>query len=84
VTASACALARARIDAALDGELGAEACAAIDAHCGTCPACAALVAGLRQTVGLCREAGSAPLPDDVRQRARRRVRQLLAQGRRSG
>ncbi len=77
MTGDACALVRARIDAALDGELDAEACSAIDAHCATCAACAAVVAGLRQTVGLCREAGSAPLPDEVRQRARRRVRELL-------
>ena len=35
------------------------------------------VDGLRETVGLCRQAGSVPLPDDVRQRARARVRQLL-------
>jgi anti-sigma factor RsiW len=84
VTAGTCAVARARIDAALDGELDAAACAAIDAHCATCPACAAVVAGLRETVGLCREAGAAPLPDEVRERARQRVRQLLEQGRRSG
>lgn len=84
MTAEACTLVRARIDAALDGELDAEACAAIDAHCAVCPACAAVVVGLRQTVGLCRKAGSAPLPDDVRERARRQVRQLLERRRRSG
>lgn len=84
MTGGACAVARARINAALDGELDAEACSAIDAHCVTCPACAALVAGLRQTVGLCREAGSAPLPDDVRERARRQVRELLTKNRGPG
>lgn len=37
-----------------DGELAATECLTIDAHCGACPSCAALVAGLGETVGLCR------------------------------
>ena len=81
MTGEACAAARARIDAALDGELDAGACSALDAHCASCPACATVVASLQQMVGLCREAGSAPLPDDVRERARRQMRQLLDRGR---
>ena len=39
--------------------------------------CAGLVNGLRKTVGLCRQAATAPLPDAVRQRARDSVRRLL-------
>lgn len=65
------------ISAYLDGELEATACAAIEAHCATCPRCAPLVEGLRRTVGLCRDAASAPLPEDVRARARESVRRLL-------
>jgi anti-sigma factor RsiW len=65
------------ISAYLDGELQATACAAIEQHCQGCASCAALVDGLRQTVGLCREAGSIALPDAVRQRARNSVRELL-------
>jgi anti-sigma factor RsiW len=61
----------------LDGELDATACDAIDRHCQTCPNCAALVRGLRETVGLCRQAASAPLPDAVRRKALESVRQLL-------
>jgi anti-sigma factor RsiW len=61
----------------LDGELETTACGAIEQHCRECFRCGALVAGLRETVGLCRQAGTAPLPDAVRQRARERVRQLL-------
>ena len=61
----------------LDGELDATACAAIEVHCSTCPHCAPIVEGLRRTVGLCREAGSAPLPDEVRARAREGIRRLL-------
>jgi anti-sigma factor RsiW len=61
----------------LDRELETTACDAIEQHCLECAGCAALVAGLRDTVGLCREAGAAELPDAVRQRARDSVRQLL-------
>lgn len=65
------------ISSYLDGELDATACAAIEAHCATCPHCAPIVEGLRRTIGLCRDAAAAPLPDDVRQRARDSVRRLL-------
>jgi len=67
----------ANISAYLDGELDSTACDAIDAHCRGCSSCAALVNGLRETVGLCREAAAAPLPEAVRQRARDSVRRLL-------
>ena len=61
----------------LDGELGATACDAIERHCRGCSTCAALVQGLRETVGLCRQAATAPLPNAVRRRALESVRQLL-------
>jgi anti-sigma factor RsiW len=67
----------ANISSYLDGELETTACEAIDRHCLECPSCAALVNGLRETVGLCRQAGTVPLPDAVRERARKSVRQLL-------
>jgi anti-sigma factor RsiW len=67
------------ISAYLDRELDATACDAIEQHCRGCASCAALVTGLRETVGLCREAASVPLPDAVRQRARKSVRELLDQ-----
>lgn len=67
----------ANISGYLDGELDRTECDAIERHCQACPDCATLVNGLRQTVGLCRQAGTQPLPDEVRQRARERVRQLL-------
>ena len=74
---TACRAVLTNISNYLDGELDATACAAIERHCIGCPSCAALVSGLRETVGLCRQAGTAPLPDAVRQRARESVRQLL-------
>jgi len=68
----------ANISGYLDGELETTACDAIERHCRECADCAALVKGLRQTVGLCRQAGTAPLPDAVRQRALDSVRRLLS------
>jgi anti-sigma factor RsiW len=57
----------------LAGELDTTACDAIERHCVGCRSCAALVAGLRDTIGLCRQAATTPLPEDVRQRARESV-----------
>ena len=67
------------ISAYLDGELGTAACDAIERHCQHCPSCARGVEGLRETVGLCRQAGLVPLPETVRHRARDRMRLLLDQ-----
>ena len=66
-----------RISAYLDGDLPAPACHEIDAHCRDCPECTTLIDGLRRTIGLCQEAGRAPLPKSVRSRARDSVRRLL-------
>jgi anti-sigma factor RsiW len=73
-----CAAVLARLAAYLDGDLASNDCEALEAHCARCPGCAEIVDGLRQTVGLCREAGRSPLPDAVRQRARASVARLLA------
>jgi anti-sigma factor RsiW len=67
----------ASVSAYLDGDLEAGACEAIETHCRECAGCAEVIAGLRETVGLCRQVGSRPVPDDVRQRAVARVRRLL-------
>jgi anti-sigma factor RsiW len=72
-----CRMVLAGISAYLDGELDAAACEAIEQHGQACARCAALVKGLRDTVGLCRQAASVPLPESVRQRARDSVRRLL-------
>lgn len=69
----------ANISGYLDGELDTTACDAIERHCMACPSCARLVSGLRETVGLCRQAAAVPLPDAVRQKARESVRRLLDQ-----
>ena len=72
-----CAAILANISAFLEGELDQTQCAAIEAHCAECQRCAPVVEGLRQTIGLCRDAGAAPLPDAVRARARDAVTRLL-------
>jgi anti-sigma factor RsiW len=66
-----------RISAYLDSDLEATACDAIERHCQNCVRCAALVAELRETIGLCRQAAAMPFPDSVRRRARESVRRLL-------
>ena len=67
----------ASVSAYLDGDLDATACGAIEAHCRECAGCAHVIAGLREAVGLCQQAGSTPAPEAVRQRARESVRRLL-------
>ena len=67
----------AAVSAYLDGDLDASACEAIEQHCQRCEPCAVLVTGLRESVGLCHQAGAAPLPDAVRERAQASVRRLL-------
>jgi len=71
-----------KISAYLDGELEAAACDEIERHCEQCASCLELVEGLRQTIGLCRRAAEAPLPEAVRQRARASVQRLLDRDRR--
>lgn len=66
------------ISAYLDGDADAAACQAIQQHCRDCAACATVVEGLRETIGLCREAGSTPLPEAVRRRAQASIERLLA------
>jgi anti-sigma factor RsiW len=75
-----CTALLASISAYLDGELDRVECAAIKRHCTGCPRCAALVEGLRHTIGLCRDVGTAPLPEPVRDRARESIRRLLDAG----
>ena len=58
-----------RISEYLDGDLDASSCVEVENHARSCARCAALIESLRQTVGLCRQAATVPLPDDVRARA---------------
>ena len=73
-----CAAMLGGISAYLDGELGTTECAAIERHCQSCPSCTSVVAGLRETIGLCRGAVVVPIPDSVREKAQSSIRALLA------
>lgn len=68
----------AQVAAYLDGDLDAAACAAIERHADACPVCARFVRGLQETMRLCHEAGTRPLPDDLLARARARLARLVA------
>ena len=67
-----------QLSAYLDGDLAAGECRAIERHCRTCARCAAVTDDLRRTTGLCRRAGTRPLPAAVKRRAQLRIRQLTA------
>ena len=70
----------AQISAYLDGDLDGSTCAAIEHHAASCSACGRVIEDFRRTTGLCRTAATAPLPADVRARARARVQELLRRG----
>lgn len=72
-----CAAVRAQIEHYVDGELAAVECDSIERHCAGCEPCAALVRQVRDTIGLCRDVGRAPLPESIRARARDQVKRLL-------
>lgn len=75
-----CESLHAQISAYLDGDLGAATCQAIEAHAATCTRCADVIADFRKATGLCRKAADAPLPADVRELARARVKALMKKG----
>jgi len=75
-----CAAVLGGISAYLDGELEATECDAIDAHCRTCADCAAVVEGLRATIGLCRGAIVTELPEPVKAKAQASIARLLQTG----
>lgn len=70
----------AEVEAYLDGDLDQDACRRLEEHAARCSVCADTVQRLRRTIGICRDAGRAPLPESVRQRARDAVRRLLTEG----
>lgn len=74
---SDCGMVIERLSAFLDGDLGAAECGRIARHAKTCPRCTQLTAELRRTVGLCQRAAKAPLPPELRRRARASIRRLL-------
>ncbi len=76
-----CAAVLGTISAYLDGELDALTCDAIERHCEECESCASVVAGLRETIGLCHRAAGVSIPDSVRRKARASIDALLREQR---
>ncbi len=66
-----------RVEAYLDGTLAQADCAAIEAHAASCATCGPFIAGLRVSIGACRDLAVAPMPEQVRRRALESVRRLL-------
>jgi anti-sigma factor RsiW len=64
----------------VDDDLAGGERRAMATHLKKCPCCQTMAESLQQTVEVCRKAGSARLPADVRARARRRIATLLASG----
>ena len=54
----------------LEGEIGPDACAALQRHVQSCTSCNAVCEDLRRTVALCRQTGTSPLAPDVQARLR--------------
>lgn len=62
----------------LEGDVGPEACAAMEAHVATCRSCSAACDLLRTAVGLCGAARDGALSSDVEARVRRAVSDAVA------
>lgn len=75
-----CAAVLGGISAYLDGELEATECEVIEQHCRSCADCAEVVKGLQDTIGLCRGAVAAELPEPVRAKAQASITRLLRTG----
>ena len=77
-TAARCDVLLEQLSAYLDGDLLPDECRRIERHSRTCARCAAVTDDLRRTAGLCRQAGTRPLPAAVKRRAQARIRRLIA------
>jgi len=64
----------------VDGELTGAERRAVVTHLKKCPCCQTMAESLQHTVEVCRKAGAARLPAQVRARARARIATLLASG----
>lgn len=64
----------------LEGDIGPDACAAMEAHVATCRSCSAACNSLRQALSLCGTSGRTVTPD-VALRARRAMAKVVSSGR---
>ena len=68
------------LSAYLEGDLGPEQMAALDAHLVGCECCGRMAASLRRAIALCRSEDIRELPPEVQADALARVRELLRSG----
>ena len=61
----------------LEGEIGAEDCARMEAHLATCPQCSAACDSLKRTLALCKRERDAAVPPRVQESVRRAIRAAL-------
>lgn len=59
----------------LDGDLGDDLCAEIQAHIGQCDNCRIMVDTMRQTVALCREGRREKLPKALEEKLNAKLRE---------
>ena len=62
---------------AIEGELPAGRCDAIERHIATCAECAKAASALRSAIAACRRSTPGSLPRSVKSRARQRIKTLL-------
>jgi anti-sigma factor RsiW len=62
----------------IDDELDPAKCDTIEAHLKQCEPCQVCLATLKQTVALCRELKSSPMPDEASRRLRRMIKKMMA------
>jgi anti-sigma factor RsiW len=70
-----------QMSAYMDGELPSDFCGKLEAHLSDCPNCRVMLDSLTQTVRICREGVSEPLPDELKQSLRAALEQRWAKKR---
>ena len=68
----------AKLSEYIDDELDPANCDNIEAHLQQCEPCQACLATLKQTVALCRELKSSPMPEEASKRLRTMIQQMMA------
>jgi RNA polymerase sigma-70 factor (ECF subfamily) len=61
----------------LEGEIGGDACAALEKHLEGCADCRGRCEALRATLALCKQAGGAAVPPDVERSVREALRRFI-------
>jgi len=62
----------------LEGDIGPEACAAMEAHVASCTSCSAACDSLRRALSLCTTSAARPLPAEAAARVRRVLQHVVA------